>query len=155
LENLKSVKTSGYYYRPYRKGDIYQIALATYEQKYVDFFGYEGLEERFLPNWAFTVIKDNNVVGCGGIYIYWEGVAEVWLFLSTHFKLNYIRPVIMIKHLLDELVKENNLIRLQASISAELTTNIRFIEWLGFKREGLQEKFGPWHDDHILYARII
>ncbi len=141
--------------RPYKKGDIYQVDLAEYEQKYIDYFGYEGIEDKFYSNWGYSLFGDNRLIGCGGIYIYWEGVAEVWLFLSKQFKEHFTRPVIYIKKYLNELAKENNIWRLQASICADLPINQRFIEWLGFHKEGVQEKYGPWKDDHILYSRII
>lgn len=140
--------------RPYQLGDYNDIEPRAYEQKYIDKFGLDFLILRCKPEWAFTAIKDDKKIAIGGIYIYWEGVAEVFLWLSPMVEQYPLYAVHAIKSGIDRLVKQYKLRRLQTLIDAELPTNQRFCELFGFKLESRLVAYGPWGEDNLMYVRM-
>jgi len=55
---------------------------------------------------------------------------------------------------LDRIIKEHNFKRVQSVIEPGDDRAIKFIEWLGFEREGLLRKYMPPEKDMLMYARI-
>ena len=54
----------------------------------------------------------------------------------------------------DVIETENELDRIQASVSADVPTAIRFAKWLGFENEGLMRQYGVDGGDYYRMARI-
>ena len=84
---------------------------------------------------AKTAVFDGRVIGCGGLFLLWPGVAEAW---ATYVKdvgsLN-IYPRI-IKDLIHEWMAEHNLTRVQAPLRADWEVGIKYAQWLGFRPDG-------------------
>lgn len=55
---------------------------------------------------------------------------------------------------LDDIAEQNNFVRVQATTHRQFERGRRFLEWLGFEREGVLRNYGPDGSDHIIYARI-
>jgi len=105
---------------------------------------------------ARTMFDGDLVIGCSGILCgAWKGIGEVWSIPSVHVpkypKSVYKEAMIFI----NESIEALDLYRLHTTIREEDTTAIRWIEKLGFQREGLMRQFGPWKENHYMYARII
>lgn len=141
--------------RHYEIGDERDIKPRAYEQKFIDRFGYDALCNRYKPEWSFTAIRHGAKIAIGGIYIYWDGVAEVFLWLSPEVEKYPLYVVHTIKHGLDSLIKEYKLHRLQTIIDMELPQNQRFCKIFGFEQESIMRKYDPWGNDCFMYARII
>ena len=60
----------------------------------------------------------------------------------------------IVRLMVDRIIKENNLFRLQASVCSNDKKAVRFIKWLKFTEEGIMKKFGPDGVDYIRYAWV-
>ena len=58
------------------------------------------------------------------------------------------------KKMLEKMIEDNNLFRLQASVCLNDKKALRFIKWLRFKEEGIMRKFGPDGVDYMRYAWV-
>ena len=104
---------------------------------------------------GYTGIENNAVLACGGVHKLWKGVGEAWLMIGRE---GYERPKVVAKYtqyIFQHLLEDNDLFRIQASVSAIDTRAIRYAEWLGFEKEGIMKKYGPDGSDYIRYARVV
>jgi hypothetical protein len=140
--------------RPYEAGDIRAIEPREYEKKFIDLFGYEFMEIRCKPEWSFTTMKDGKQIAVGGIWIYWQGMAEVFLWLSPEVVKYPIYVCEAISIGLESLIKQYKLRRVQTVIDANLPINIRFCEFFGFRFESRLTAYDPWGNDGLMYVRF-
>lgn len=139
--------------------DIAHIQLLDLAEDMVDEVftmpkGIDYLAECASTGDSFTMICDGRVIACGGVYVLWEGVGQVWLLPSKHLSRYPVAAVRTIKRMLDAMVESHNFHRLQAIISTKLDVGPRWIEMLGFTREGVLGKYTPQGTDYLMYARI-
>ena len=107
-----------------------------------------------IPGLSYTLLVDNIPVLAGGVYPLWDGVAEGWV-LSSKRILNYkIKAAGSVKKRLDLICINNNIWRLQTSVKEGFHTGVRFAEWLGLKKEGLMQKYGPDGTNYFRMAKI-
>ena len=114
----------------------------------------EGRIDYGIPGLSFTLLADDNIVLCGGITPLWNGVAEGWIIASKRIYQHKIKSVKSIKRRLDLLCTNNNIWRLQTSVKENFDTGVRFAEWLGLKKEGLMQKYGPDGTNYFRMAKI-
>ena len=107
---------------------------------------------------CITGIVDGKIIACGGVDLMWEGVGEVWMFvspvidsMSLKFK---ARAYKIIRDGLEEIIENNNLVRCQAWGRVDFPQSHTILKHLGFKAEGLAECYTPDLCDAILYSRI-
>ncbi|MBN1625499.1 MAG: hypothetical protein JW944_03155 [Deltaproteobacteria bacterium] len=104
---------------------------------------------------AFSLIHDGEIIAIGGIYELWPGVGEAFSIMSDtafkypkslycHFKLNFGFGISHKKYT-----------RIQSMVKVGFDAGVRFIERLGFEREGVMEKWGPDGCDYYIYKRIF
>lgn len=109
---------------------------------------------------CYTTIFQNEIVSVGGVIVLWEGVGEFWLMLTANCKKNNMYRVIALAAIVDkmeELIKKNNLKRVQAIIRTDFPQAIKMVQVLNFVNEtpkGMTNYF-PDGCDAYLYARII
>ena len=115
--------------------------------------------EKWAKTWkeggpAETIfIDDEPVCSAGIVLIGWQR-GEAWSLLSTLFYKHVRACYRIIKKRFDEMIKENNLVRVQTLISPDFTESARLAEHLGFDQEGLLRKYGPNHEDLMIYGRV-
>ena len=135
--------------RPFKIDDVLQVQL-DYE------LGREGrcnLVEH--PNIdAFTLEDDEEILAVGGAHILWPGVAEAWVLVSPSGKKHGRLFARYAKRRFEGMLKENDIKRMQATIHATDESGMRFVEWLGFEKEGLMRKYGLQGEDYVRLARI-
>lgn len=90
-----------------------------------------------------------------GILPCWPGVSEGWLLAAESIKKHRFFCVRMIKNFIQLNMTQLKINRLQCSVNAVSADNQRFVEWLGFEREGLMRKYGPGGTDFYRYAVVI
>ena len=130
--------------------------LEHYKHRFAD---WKFADEAWFANMkraerSFSLIDNGNLIVSGGIVPIFEGLGEAWLEPSdkiTDYKLRMIKTL---RHHIDKITEEDGLRRLQAAVRADFPEAVRFIEFMGFKREGLMEAYGPDGSDYFLYARI-
>ena len=104
---------------------------------------------------SFTGLVNNKPIAAGGVFHLWDGVAEGWVLATKDI---YKYPVFCAKHIKQRteiILKANKIKRIQTSVKADCDVALRFAKWLGFKKEGLMESYGPDGSDFVRFARII
>ena len=101
---------------------------------------------------SYTVTLNGRVVGCGGICTLWQGVGEAWAIYAKGIGREHIDPQVA-KDLLYDMIDEGNFIRVQATPRADWPKGVKYVEYLGFQREGLMRSY---HDkiDCIMFSII-
>jgi len=108
---------------------------------------YEGESE------SYTIFFEDKVISCGGVRILWAGTGEAWIMLSQETK-KYCRVHAMTKSVFEAIIEKHNLDRVHAFVRADKPEFLRYVEYMGFEREGLCKKFGPDGHDSYIYARV-
>lgn len=103
---------------------------------------------------AYTCIDRKKILFCAGIIILWRGVGESWSLCDVEVK-NYPREVLFYqKECLFKEIEANKLHRIQAHCLTTWRSGYRFLERLGFEREGLVRKYDSEGRDYYLYSLI-
>lgn len=106
---------------------------------------------------SYTALWDGRIVGVGGASMMWTGVWEFWLILSKDTKLDGVHGIVAfdaIKKKVDEIIKDNKIVRAQATARVDFPKAIKMLEALGFEREGLLRRYTPDGASVYRYARI-
>jgi len=106
-------------------------------------------------NLSFTAISNNRPIVSAGMKMVWGKVAEGWVIGTDEMWKHPISVAKIIKRDFARIAKEQDIERIQTAVRKDFKTGIRFVEWLGFEREGLMKKWGFDGTDQYMYARII
>lgn len=105
---------------------------------------------------AFSVFSDDGLlIVIAGVGIMWEGVGHAWSVPGVYaddYKVSFYKAI---KSYLDKVIKENDLHRVQCYVHVDYVISQKYVEHLGFEREGLLRKFGSDKADYYIYARLI
>ena len=80
-------------------------------------------------------------------------MGEAWLIPSDNIPKYKLKIIRTLKNHIDKITAEDDLHRLQATVRDDFDIAKRFIEFLGFEREGTLKNYGPDKTDHIMYSR--
>ena len=119
---------------------------ASYSDRWV-----KSLEDRL---WAYTLMVDEKPVACVGLILQDFGKAEAWALFAKDFQKHILNIYRIIRAGLDMAFKKKNLMRIQATIDPSYPETIRWIESLGFEKEGCLRRFGPQGQDFLMYSRL-
>ena len=136
--------------RPYRPCDLRHIQGRAYEKE-LDGVRYA---RQFAKGPAWTIWDGNQRVVAAGVILYWQGVGEVWMYLSEWIYKHPQQFCRISKRQLNTVIKENDLHRIQAPICSDMPINIAFAEAMGFTKEATLRKYGPDGKDYIMYSLI-
>ena len=106
---------------------------------------------------SYTALWNRKIVGVGGISIMWSGVGELWLILSKDSKRDGMNGVIALDAIgkkVNEIIRENKIVRAQATVRIDFPKGIQMLEALGFEREGLLRRYTPDGCSVYRYSRI-
>jgi hypothetical protein len=103
---------------------------------------------------AWTGMVDEGVVACGGIIFLWPGVGWAWLLTGTLIRTNAISFHKAAIEKLKEMEDKYNLHRIQCSVNADYVASRKWLEKLGFTKEGLMKKYDTRERDYYMYARV-
>lgn len=143
---------------PYEPAHAHMILSRNVRERDLWLSGFPGWEET-VKIWkdggpAETVTFDGEPVCSAGIVLIGWGRGEAWALLSTLFYKHVRACYRMIKNRLSGMVKEHGLVRVQTLVAPEFTEGARLVEHLGFDQEGLLKKYGPNHEDLLIYGRV-
>jgi len=135
--------------RQFKKSDVYDIHLDydfTTESR-------DGLcdHDNIV---AYTMVDGEEVLAVGGAHIMWFGVGELWVLVSPEAKRRAAPFARYTKGVVDSILQEHSLRRMQASIHVDDEPAIRFAEWLGLEHEGVMRKYGVQGEDYIRMAKV-
>ena len=146
------------------------VVIVPFENKHAEQILEQGLNSEFLElkpehkkyafflkevGMSFTGLINNKPIAAGGVFHLWDGVAEGWVLATKDI---YKYPVFCAKHIKQRteiILKANKIKRIQTSVKADCDVALRFAKWLGFKKEGLMESYGPDGSDFVRFARIM
>lgn len=95
------------------------------------------------------------LIGCGGIGIYWTGVGEAWFVLTQQvdqYRFSFHRTVV---RTMQEIIYTQNLHRIQGTIRCGDARAVRWAERLGFRFEGTMWGYGPDGSNYWRFALLI
>jgi len=149
---------------------VSDVVIVPFENKHAEQILEQGLNSEFLElkpehrkyayflkevGMSFTGLVNNKPIAAGGVFYLWDGVAEGWVLATKEI---YKYPVFCAKHIKQRteiILKANKIKRIQTSVKADCDVALRFAKWLGFKKEGLMESYGPDGSDFVRFARVM
>lgn len=104
---------------------------------------------------AHTFTIDEKPVGIMGVTVLRAHIAELWAFLSDDVKKHPVAFHKQCKELLDTYFVELNVPRFQCYVLSDFCVGNRWLQILGFQREGLLRKFGADGKDYIVWSKVV
>ncbi len=111
-------------------------------------------QDRIPTQPAYTAVKNDVILGVGGINWFWPKVGEIWLILTKDVQSCPIESYRTIRRIFEIVTKQNDFKRLQAVARTNWREAVRIVEKLGFTREGTMKKYCPNGDDVYMYSLI-
>jgi len=99
---------------------------------------------------CFSALEGDEILACSGIVKQWDNRAIAWALISGNAGNQFVRIHKAVKRFLDS--TEFN--RVEAYVDANFDAGHRWIQMLGFSREGYMREFMPDGHDAVLYARL-
>lgn len=113
------------------------------------------LEHYIKKGPAVTIFVDGEPICAGGVaFIHGTKMGESWGFVGKNIAKHKKAVLILSRKFLDDVFDEYEMRRLQSTCRADIETHIRYLEYMGFEREGLLRRFGRNGEDYIMYARV-
>jgi len=144
--------------RPFKASDMIWIVENGVKEFGLKILGNQQIKElagvREANGQCVTGVVNDEIVGCGGIDLLWEGVGEVWLMLSYEVNKYPIKTFEVIRDGLAKLIEDNGLWRVQAWCRKEFIQAHTLFQHLGFKVEGIAKKYAADGVDCFLYAKV-
>lgn len=114
----------------------------------------EAVINGLMSGCSWTLLIDDQIICCfGGIPI-GPWTMEVWTLVSSLF-FRYPKTCFKaIKQTLDKEMKDRGKVRAQSLIDAKWEWGPRWMEHLGFQKEGVLRSFGPDKGDMVIYSKI-
>jgi len=101
---------------------------------------------------ATSIFWDGSLVACAGIMNMWPKVGAMWSLISKNIPGNGVLAVRSAKERIENVMQDYR--RIQVEVLTDSDVSVRFIEFLGFTREGTMKSYGPGGQDYYLYARV-
>ena len=120
----------------------------------IDARNYKDQMDFRIPGMSFTCLVRNIPVVGGGVFPIWNGVGEGWLVASKRIFRNKLSAVKAVTKRMDQICYNNKIWRLQTAVRADYPEGLRFAKFLGYKSEGLMEKYGLDKSDYYRMAKI-
>lgn len=96
-----------------------------------------------------TLMDGDKVVAAGGLIPIWSGRVLAWALIGAGANMHAVTRAAV-----DFLRRFRELTRIEATIDLTFPEAIRWIELLGFQREGIMRKCGPNGEDFAMYSRV-
>jgi hypothetical protein len=101
---------------------------------------------------AISGLYNDKLVICAGIAMPWKGLGEMWAIFSPDAPRCHLSINKAARKFVWGMINEAKLRRVQASVDLTFTKGLRWVEWLGFKFDGISEKYGPNGEDFVRYV---
>ena len=103
---------------------------------------------------GFSGVENGHLIGAAGLVKVWDGVFEGWFLGGWRLHENKFSSIRIVRRELDKMVVDNNIHRLQCVVRADWNEAQKFIEFLGWEKEGLMKKYSTDGEDYYRYARV-
>lgn len=141
--------------RPFKAADFHGMELRSEDKGLRQQDGYiDYLRQNEVPGFCYTAVLDGEIIGCGGVRPFWEGVGEAWAFFPAD-KVGFKREIFYAaKKVLDTVVNEQKMHRVQAVVRCDFIAALGFMKHLGFVVEAKMIGFNDDKTDAYLYRRV-
>lgn len=99
---------------------------------------------------CFAATENGVVYACAGIVHQWDNRAIAWGLIGEAAGSHFVKIHRAVRRFLDM----SPVRRVEAFVDADFDAGHRWIQMLGFEREGFMRAFTPLGKDAVLYARI-
>ena len=131
----------------------YQLGDREYlEARDGDRLGGDEFDEESGPTW--TLLVDDFPMAIFGFVNTSPGVYEMWSEVSDLARGHGFAAIRLVKQILELAFKNLAMHRLQATCRADRDEYTRFLEIMGFEREGVLRQVTPNRKDLILYSMV-
>ena len=100
---------------------------------------------------AYTLLHDGRIIACMGVVELWAGRGMAWALLAGDIGRAMISVHRIVRRFLWE---ECALRRVEAYVDAGFSAGHRWVEQLGFEREGMMRAFAQHGGDMVMWARV-
>lgn len=139
----------------FRPWDVSTIELRPRDEDRTIYRDIDRFMEIANKSDAFTMLWDDDVLAIGGVLIYQSGFGEAWIVCDKKIIEHSMVALRAIKNMVDGLIAEHKLHRLQATVKIDWFRAQRFLSFLGFEWEGTLRKYGPDQSDYFMYSRVM
>jgi len=101
---------------------------------------------------SLTVARGEQVLACALVRPIHPGVIELTALLSVAFVEHTLSAGRACKEIIAGLFKQLHLHRIQTTVRSDFPAGLRFVKWLGFRREGVARQYSHDRVDAIYYA---
>ena len=107
-----------------------------------------------VEGWSYSLVHNGHLICCAGLVDMWPGVGEAWFIASQKIHKD-ARPFIRFaRQIQSDVIEQNNLWRAQAVVKVGWDKALRFANFLGYKKEGIMQQYGPNRDDYYRVAKL-
>lgn len=139
--------------RPYKPSDYMSIQRRHFDSMtFLNFPNPQAIANQLAKAPAFT-LSNGQPIACGGILILWQGVGEGWVVTSPAIEEHAVFFAKTTWRMMQEIIIKNQLVRVQTLVDAEHKVSQKWVERMGFRKEGLMEKYIGGRD-YFRYALI-
>ena len=143
---------------PFKKEHAFDILDRNVTEKDAWISGH-GDFEAFVEAWrdggpGYTFIINNQIIFSAGVFLLGWNRGEAWVLASTLFKKYPKACFKSILYKLEEIIFNEKLKRVQATVIPGYAEGQRLLEHLGFELEGLLKSFGPRNEDLLMFGRV-
>jgi hypothetical protein len=138
--------------RTFQPADLYAIAIQQQQESVRDAMSTPGYGEALAAAGpAFTATQDGEIMACAGVITQWHGNARAWAILSQ----DAGRCMLSLTRQIARWLHFNNAGRVDCAVDCEFDEAVRWVELLGFAREGRMRAYTPERRDCFLYAQVV
>ena len=138
--------------RAFRPTDLFAIAVQQHQAEVRTALQTPGYGEALAQAGpAFTVTKGDDVMACVGTIPQWPGNARAWAIISQ----NAGSCMLAMTRAIRTWLRFHNEGRVDCAVDCDFAEAVRWVELLGFKREGTMRAYTPERRDCFLYAQVV
>jgi RimJ/RimL family protein N-acetyltransferase len=153
VKNFKHIKIVKFEAAHLSYLDFNQDAFESLMRVNTPLYDHADIIERY--SYAYTGLSGGKVLGCAGIIPIWNGVGDFWMYLGKETFKDKILTIRIMQELLDDIITNNHLHRVQAVVKTDFCAGHRFAKFFGFEFEGHKRHYGPDKEDFTQYAKVI
>jgi hypothetical protein len=138
--------------RRFRVEDYFEIERRKFDMlTFLNFPNPKEIASRLNTGPAYTIVNSKNIIASGGIMPLWKGTGEGWVVSSNLVPEHGMFFAKTVLRMMKEYEPEFE--RIQTTVDAEHKVSLRWVEWMGFKNEGLMRKYIGGRD-YYRFARV-
>jgi GNAT superfamily N-acetyltransferase len=136
--------------RPYKADDLRDLVLQPGQAYLQPMLAGSDYARTLEQSDAWTGEEGGRVIGCAGVAEVWQGRGIAWALIAKDAGSRFVA----IHRAVARYLSLTSLRRVEAWVDVEFPEAHRWMEMLGFRREGRMARFTPDGRDADLYAKV-